>query len=63
MGDPHDLRIRQLELAVQVADRLAATPPFSGSLEPMQQGAKKNLDHWLDIFEQAFRRIVEVSKF
>jgi hypothetical protein len=63
MADAFDLHIRQLELAAQVADGVAAKPAFTGSLEQMQQGAKKNLDHWLDIFDQAFTRIVKVSKF
>jgi hypothetical protein len=63
MGDVVDFRIRQLELAAQVADTLAAKPLTSGSREQMQHGAKENLDHWLDVFDQAFKRIVEVSKF
>lgn len=62
MADELDLRIRQLELAAELADNLAAKMSTMGSTDAHQAAAKKNVEHWLEIFDQAYTHIVEASK-
>ena len=57
MADLMDLKIKELQLAAEAADKLAAKY-HADSLEQ----AKKNLDQWLEVFEAVYDRMEQAVK-
>jgi hypothetical protein len=60
MSDLIDLKMKQLELAAQAADKLAVR--FAPSGGTAQAIAKKNAEHWLEVFRTVYDGMAEASK-